>query len=121
MGLVTVNTKSKIIARMLDRDPAAEIDAAWFEARLARALAHRERLYPQPYYRLVHAEADGLPGVVIEEIPNPTAPGSGEASLAALPDGRALLYTRDAQLWIAPVDGAAEPRRLLETAGSIRG
>jgi 23S rRNA (cytosine1962-C5)-methyltransferase len=66
LGLVTVNVKSKIIARMLDRDPAAEIDAAWFEARLTRALAHRERLYPQPYYRLVHAEADGLPGVVID-------------------------------------------------------
>jgi len=66
LGLVTVNVKSKIIARMLDRDPAAEIDEAWFAARIARALAHRSRLYDQPYYRLVHAEADGLPGVVID-------------------------------------------------------
>ena len=66
MGLVTVNVKSKIIARMLDRDPAAEINEAWFEARLARALAHRARLYPEPFYRLVHAESDGLPGVVID-------------------------------------------------------
>ena len=66
LGLVTVNTKSKIIARMLDRDPAAVIDQAWFEARIARALAHRTRLYPDPYYRLIHAEADGLPGVVID-------------------------------------------------------
>ena len=40
LGLVTVNSKSKIIARMLDRDPEAVIDQAWFEARLARALAH---------------------------------------------------------------------------------
>ncbi len=66
LGLVTVNTRSKIIARMLDRDPEAVVDQAWFEARLSRALAHRARLYPQPYYRLVHAEADGLPGVVID-------------------------------------------------------
>ena len=66
MGLVTVNPKSKIIARMLDRDPAAEITESWFAERLSRALAHRARLYPQPYYRLVHAEADGLPGVVID-------------------------------------------------------
>lgn len=66
LGLVTVNVKSKIIARMLDRDPAAVIDQPWFETRLARALAHRERLYPQPFYRLVHAEADALPGVVID-------------------------------------------------------
>ena len=66
LGLVAVNVKSKIIARMLDRDPEASIDQRWFEQRLTRALAHRARLYPDPFYRLVHAEADGLPGVVID-------------------------------------------------------
>ena len=66
LGLVTVNTKSKIIARMLDRDPEAEIDQSWFETRLVRALALRARLFDAPFYRLIHAEADGLPGVVID-------------------------------------------------------
>jgi 23S rRNA (cytosine1962-C5)-methyltransferase len=66
LGLVTVNTKSKIIARMLDRDPTAQIDAAWFAARIERALSLRKRLYSEPFYRLVHAEADGLPGIVID-------------------------------------------------------
>ncbi|MBJ2152592.1 RSP_2647 family RNA methyltransferase [Paracoccus sp. IB05] len=66
LGLVTVNSASKIVARMLDRDPEAAIDEAWFKARLTRALAARARLYPEPFYRLVHAEADGLPGVVID-------------------------------------------------------
>ena len=66
LGLVTVNTKSKIIARMLDRDPEAQIDQAWFEARLSRALSLRARLHDAPFYRLVHAEADQLPGVVID-------------------------------------------------------
>ncbi|APE43615.1 SAM-dependent methyltransferase [Sulfitobacter alexandrii] len=66
MGLVSVNTNSKIIARMLDRDPAAVIDQAWFERHIRRALRLRERLYDAPFYRLVHAEADGLPGVVID-------------------------------------------------------
>ena len=66
LGLVTVNPGSKIVARMLDREPAAEVDQGWFEARLSRALALRERLYPGPFYRLVHAESDGLPGVVID-------------------------------------------------------
>lgn len=66
LGLVTVNTRSKIIARMIDRDPMAEIDAAWFQAKFARALALRERLYDRPFYRLAHAEADGLPGVVVD-------------------------------------------------------
>lgn len=66
LGLVTVNNHSKIIARMLDRDHDAVIDAAWCAQRLTRALALRERLFATPFYRLVHAEADGLPGVVID-------------------------------------------------------
>ena len=66
LALVTVNPNSRIIARVMDRDPAAVVDRAWLEARLSRALALRLRLYDAPFYRLVHAEADGLPGVVID-------------------------------------------------------
>lgn len=66
LGVVTVNPKSKIIARMMDPDPDAVIDRAWIAARLERALALRARIYDAPFYRLVHAEADGLPGVVID-------------------------------------------------------
>lgn len=66
MGLVAVNPMSRIICRMLDRDAGAVIDRAWFAARISRALELRERLYEAPFYRLIHAEADGLPGVVID-------------------------------------------------------
>ena len=66
LGLVTVNLNSRIIARMLDRDPSAQIDQAWFAARLRHALGLRDRLFAAPVYRLIHAEADGLPGVIID-------------------------------------------------------
>lgn len=66
LALVTVNPKSRIIARVLDRDPEAQIDQDWFACRLTTALALRVRLFDAPFYRLVHAEADGLPGVVID-------------------------------------------------------
>ena len=66
LGLVTVNPKSKIIARLLDRNVEAKIDKDWFAVRIVRALALRSRLYDAPFYRLVHAEADGLPGIVID-------------------------------------------------------
>ncbi|WP_208349045.1 RSP_2647 family RNA methyltransferase [Pseudaestuariivita rosea] len=66
LGVVAVNPQSTLIARMLDRDLDARIDADWFRVRLTRALALRERFYDAPFYRLVHAEADGLPGVVID-------------------------------------------------------
>jgi len=66
MGLVTVNGNSRIIGRMLDADPDAVIDVAWFSKRLKRALSMRERVFSEPFYRLIHAEADGLPGVIID-------------------------------------------------------
>ena len=66
LGAVAVNTASTIIARLLDSDPAAEIDAAWLERRLRAALALRAALYDAPFYRLVHAEGDGLPGLAID-------------------------------------------------------
>ena len=66
LGTVAVTPASRIFARMLDRDPTAEIDRAWLVARIARAFAHRARLYDAPFYRLIHAEADGLPGVIVD-------------------------------------------------------
>ncbi len=66
LGIVAVNPASKIAARMLDQDPEAQIDQSWFEAHMTRALALRSQLYLDPYYRLIHAEADGLPGVVVD-------------------------------------------------------
>ncbi|GKY87596.1 RSP_2647 family RNA methyltransferase [Sinisalibacter aestuarii] len=66
LATVAVTPASRIFARVLDRDPEAEIDADWLSARLAAAHAHRAHLFDAPYYRLVHAEADGLPGVVID-------------------------------------------------------
>ena len=66
MGVVAMNSNSKIIARMLDQNADAVIDQAWFEAQITRALALRTLIYDDPYYRLIHAEADGLPGVIID-------------------------------------------------------
>lgn len=66
MGLVAVNTASKIFCRMLSRDVDVPVDAAWFEGMIRSALQHRETLYTEPNYRLVHAEADRMPGVIID-------------------------------------------------------
>lgn len=66
LATAAFNPGSKIALRWLDADPAAEVGRPWFEARLRRALDLREILCATPFYRLVHAEADGLPGVVID-------------------------------------------------------
>ena len=65
-GVATFNPHTLIAARLLDRDAGRAVDRRFFARRLERALRLRERLYDAPYYRLVHAEADGLPGLVVD-------------------------------------------------------
>lgn len=68
LGVGYVNPHSLICARLLSRDPAAEIGPAWFEARLRRADALRRRCYGMPYYRLAYGESDGLPGLIVDRL-----------------------------------------------------
>src|ERR1019366_5779217 len=56
--------KSLIAVRLFAREAGMDADEKFFIARLERALALRERFYERPFYRLVHAEGDGLPGLV---------------------------------------------------------
>ena len=60
------NPKSLIAVRLLAEACDAAIDADFFAARLEHALALRDNLYPKPFYRLFHAEGDGVPGLVID-------------------------------------------------------
>ena len=66
LGVATFNPHPLISARLLTPDPAATIDETFLAERLARALALREQLHDAPFYRLVHAEADGLPGLIVD-------------------------------------------------------
>src|SRR5580704_14355277 len=65
LGVAMFNPHTLLAARLLDRDTARPIGRRFLMRRLERALKLRERLYRTPYYRLVHAEADGLPGLVV--------------------------------------------------------
>lgn len=66
-GLGLYHSESLIAVRFLTRDLDATIDGAFFEARLRRALAHRETAFQGiDHYRLVYSESDGLPGTIID-------------------------------------------------------
>jgi len=66
LGVGSFNPHPLVSVRLFDRDPGRAINAEFFVARLRRALEIRDRLFDQPFYRLVHAEADGLPGLIID-------------------------------------------------------
>src|SRR6185437_14902624 len=73
-----------LAGRLLDRDAARPIGRRFLARRLERALRLRERLYPEPYYRLVHAEADGLPGLIVDRFGSVLAVQLNTAGMARL-------------------------------------
>jgi 23S rRNA (cytosine1962-C5)-methyltransferase len=66
LGTGYINPHSLICARLVSRRAGAVFDEAFFAHRLQTALALREALYRQPYYRLVYGEGDGLPGLIVD-------------------------------------------------------
>jgi 23S rRNA (cytosine1962-C5)-methyltransferase len=66
IGYGYVNPHSLIAARILGRDAAYGPGKSLLVHRLQVALSLRRRLYQRPWYRLVHGEADGLPGLVVD-------------------------------------------------------
>jgi 23S rRNA (cytosine1962-C5)-methyltransferase len=66
LGVAMFNYRSLIAARLLDAKVDRRIDAAFLAERLARAAALREQFVGGTHWRWVHAEADGLPGLVID-------------------------------------------------------
>jgi 23S rRNA (cytosine1962-C5)-methyltransferase len=60
------NSKSLIGIRLLDSVRDAEIGDAFFASHFGRALARRSILFDAPFYRLIHAEGDGLPGLTVD-------------------------------------------------------
>lgn len=69
LGRGAWSEESQIRVRMWSFDPAQEINAAFFETRLAQALAGRGTLLASDVtdaFRLASSESDGLPGVIVD-------------------------------------------------------
>ncbi len=87
---------SLIAGRLLERDGDAVLDEAWLGHRVGRALALRQRLFAEPCYRLIHAEADGLPGTVIDRFGDVVVAQINSAGMDKLSD--ALVRAIDAAM-----------------------
>ncbi|MGE0657957.1 MAG: class I SAM-dependent rRNA methyltransferase, partial [Reyranellaceae bacterium] len=84
LGVATFNPHSLIAARLLDRDAGAAIDRDFFATRIARAVDLRDRLIGAPHYRLIHAEADGLPGLIVDRFDDVISLQANTAGMALL-------------------------------------
>ena len=86
LGHAYVNPHALICARILSKDLAHSIDRALLDTRLRAALTLRERLYHDPYYRLVFGESDGLPGLVLDRYGDILVGQIATAGMEALQD-----------------------------------
>ena len=66
LGTAYVNPHTLICARLVSGDPEEPFGRPLIVRRLQQALGLRERLFPDPYYRLVYGEGDFLPGLIVD-------------------------------------------------------
>lgn len=69
LGRAAFSPRSQVRARMWSFDPDETIDDGFFKRKVARAVARRitlPELRDQDGLRLIHAESDGLPGVIAD-------------------------------------------------------
>ncbi len=68
LGTALYSPNSEITVRRLEANPDVQVDAAWWRAALARAIAKRVSLKAHTNaYRIVHGEGDGLPSLVVDQ------------------------------------------------------
>ena len=66
LGTGYINPHALLCARLVSRDLEHPLSPSLLVHRLNVALSLRERLYARPFYRLIHGEGDGLPGLVVD-------------------------------------------------------
>lgn len=107
LGCGYANPHSLICARLVSRSRLRPLDESMLVERIGRALALRERLYPGPWYRLVHGEADALPGLVIDRFGDTCVVQIGTAGME-----------RVREAVVAALDQVLAPRHVLLRADS---
>ncbi len=107
IGVGYVNPHSLICARLVRRGIEYPLDASLLVHRFKVALALRERLYDQPYYRLLFGEGDGVPGLVVDRFDDVLVAQATTAGIEVLKDAveqalikvlkpRAMVWKNDA-------------------------
>ena len=116
---------SSIRVRVWSFDEAERIDAAFFQRRITRAVALRARLpINSTGMRLVHGEADGLPGLVVDrygDLLSVQFLSAGSERWKALLADQLLAATGATRLYERSDVGVRELEGLPQQAGWLRG
>jgi 23S rRNA (cytosine1962-C5)-methyltransferase len=66
LGIGSFNANCLIAGRIFTPHLIEDLGEEWLAHRIQNALTLRQKIIPEPFYRLIHAEADGLPGLIID-------------------------------------------------------
>jgi 23S rRNA (cytosine1962-C5)-methyltransferase len=66
IGIAYINPNNLLCVRLLTRNSDDTINTDFFIQRLHCAMELRQRVFQQPYYRLVYGESDELPGLIVD-------------------------------------------------------
>jgi 23S rRNA (cytosine1962-C5)-methyltransferase len=123
LGTFFYNPHSLIAARLLSRDSEAAIGEDFLRARIEAAIALRARFFETRHHRLVHAEADGLPGLIIDRYDDVFAVQANTAGMdRLLPELTEVLADLGPRAIVAKNDSPARKQEgLLETVGLLAG
>lgn len=66
LGLGYINPHTLLCARLLTYGVALTFDQTEIARRIQQALALRTALFSKPFYRLIYAESDALPGLIVD-------------------------------------------------------
>ncbi|MGB0682691.1 MAG: class I SAM-dependent rRNA methyltransferase [Magnetovibrionaceae bacterium] len=126
LGIGTFNAHALICFRRFDESRMVDVELV--RERLVIAAAWRDRLFDQPFYRLIHGEADGLPGLVIDRFDDVFVLQSGTRGMDGLTPlvVEALVDAFSPRAIVARNDGQGRRTEQLDSrveilAGSIDG
>lgn len=94
LAVASFNPHSLIAARVLSRCAADTVDVDFLAARLQTALSLRDTLFDAPFYRLIHSEADGLPGLIVDRYGDVLAIQTNTAGMERLLPDLAAAFDR---------------------------
>lgn len=96
------NPHTTLACRILSLDVQTKIDVNFFFERFSQALAARERRFNVPYYRLIHAEGDRLPGLIIDRFGDTLVCQTSTAGMEKL-----------RSIWLEALNKLIQPKRVI--------
>lgn len=60
------NPKPQLVGRVMTLKPEEKIERFFIYHKIEKALVYRARMFEKPFYRLIHAESDGMPGLIVD-------------------------------------------------------